>query len=43
MVLSLTLIRMLPVAVAMIGTSSRPDRGLRGLVRAAGPGIDRFR
>ena len=43
-VLSLTVARMLPVAIAMIGTRARaPDARLHGLVRPARAGLDRVR
>ena len=42
--LSLTVVRMLPVAVSLVGTNPRPADGrLRRLVRPAGPGVDRLR
>ena len=43
-VLSLTVVRMLPVAVALAGARLRPARGLvHSLVRAARPGVGRLR
>ena len=43
-VLSLTVVRMVPVALAMLGAGARPTDGrLPGLVRAAGIGVDRVR
>ena len=43
-VLSLTVVRMVPVALAMLGhRRSPPDRGLPGLVRAAWPRLGRVR
>ena len=43
-VLSLTVVRMLPVAIAMIGTGARrPTAGLSRLVRAARARVDRLR
>ena len=43
-VLSLTVVRMVPVAIAMIGTRrARADRRLSRLVRAARAGFDRLR
>ena len=43
-VLSLTVVRMLPVALALLGTGARSrDGGVPGLVRAARPGLDRLR
>ena len=43
-VLSLTLVRMLPVVIAMLGTRARPPTlGFLGLVRSPRAGIDRVR
>ena len=43
-VLSLTVVRMLPVALALLGTGARrPTAGVPGLVRAARPRLDRVR
>ena len=43
-VLSLTLVRMVPVAIAMLGSRAAPTHGaLPGMVRAARPRVDRVR
>ena len=42
-VLALTLVRMLPVAIALAGLGPAADRGIPGLVRPAGPGLNRVR
>ncbi len=42
--LSLTVVRMVPVAIAMLGAGARaPDDRVPGLVRPPGPGVDRVR